>query len=162
VIVKAIPDPMMFRTAARARGVRTLSGVTSAPSTSATTRRTSSRASSFSRASSLPAIGHTSQEHNRARERLQKPPLAINNVLARHEFMLSPTLARVQCYICFYSHYGCHKQGGKERSAVLFRMSGWRMNGNVCGQSGLGSAKVGIHRETRWSFRLSEPWLEVF
>ena len=35
MIVKAIPVPMIFRTAPRALGVRTLSGVTSAPSTSA-------------------------------------------------------------------------------------------------------------------------------
>ena len=40
MIVKAIPASMIVRTAARARGVRTLSGVTSVPSTSATTRRT--------------------------------------------------------------------------------------------------------------------------
>ena len=40
MIVKAIPASMIVRTTARARGVRTLSGVTSVPSTSATTRRT--------------------------------------------------------------------------------------------------------------------------
>ena len=40
VIVKAIPASMIVRTTARARGVRILSGVTSVPSTSATTRRT--------------------------------------------------------------------------------------------------------------------------
>ena len=60
MIVKAIPDSMIFRTAARARGVRTLSGLTSAPSTSATTRRTSYGASL------LLAIESTSHEHNRA------------------------------------------------------------------------------------------------
>ena len=41
MIVNAIPASMIVRTTARARGVRTLSGVTSVPSTSATTRRTS-------------------------------------------------------------------------------------------------------------------------
>jgi hypothetical protein len=59
VIVNAIPAPMIFRTALRARGVMTLSGVTSAPSTSATTKRTSSGVSSF-----LLAIESTSPEHN--------------------------------------------------------------------------------------------------
>src|SRR5579872_6846289 len=70
VIVKAIPDSMIFRTTARARGVRTLSGVTSAPSTSATTRRTSSIAAS------LLAIEFTSQEHNRALDELRTHQLA--------------------------------------------------------------------------------------
>src|SRR5437870_4436486 len=48
VIVKAIPASMIARTTAPVRGVRTLSGVTSVPSTSATTRRTPLGTSSFS------------------------------------------------------------------------------------------------------------------
>lgn len=55
VMVNAIPAAMIFRTALRARGVMTLSGVTSAPSTSATTRRTFSDASSFLLANESPS-----------------------------------------------------------------------------------------------------------
>ena len=40
MIVKAIPASITVRTTADARGVRILSGVTSVPSTSATTKRT--------------------------------------------------------------------------------------------------------------------------
>jgi hypothetical protein len=68
VMVKAIPELVTLRTAARARGVSTLSGVTSAPSTSAITSRTSS--------SCLVAIELTSGAHV---EQVCSPILAPQN-----------------------------------------------------------------------------------